>query len=97
MSILGPLLDWIDSLSSKRKFEMTMPESVYSRLEHIRVLTHSHSVTSVVRKALTLYDTLVPFAQDSSFTITIRHKDGLERELRLDDEAFFVVIVKNTN
>lgn len=97
MSILGPILDWIDSLSSKRTFEVTMPESVYARLEHIRALTHSHSVTSVVRKALTLYDTLVPFAQDPAFTIIISHKDGLERELRLDDEAFFVIIVKNAN
>jgi hypothetical protein len=51
-------------------------------MEHLRDKTGADSLTEVVRRAVTVYDVLVSAWQNGS-TVTIRNKDGTEREIIL--------------
>jgi hypothetical protein len=62
------------------RLNLELPERVRERLERVRVMSEADSLTEVIRRALSVYDTLLTTALEDGGQIILR-VDGKEREL----------------
>jgi len=65
---------------AKVRLNLELPERVRERLERVRVMSEADSLTEVIRRALSIYDTLLTTAIEDGGKIILR-VDGKEREL----------------
>ncbi len=67
---------------SRVRLNLDLPERVRERLERVRVLSESDSLTEVIRRALAVYDTLLTSTHEEGCKVIIRSGDGkTEREV----------------
>jgi hypothetical protein len=53
------------------------------RLDALRAQTEADTVTEVIRRALSVYDTLVTLQREEGAVVLVRTRDGQERRLLL--------------
>ena len=64
---------------AKVRLNLELPERVRERLERVRVMSEADSLTEVIRRALSIYDTLLTTSKEGGKIIL--QVDGKEREL----------------
>ncbi len=70
------------SSESKSRLNLELPERVRTRIEQIRVLAEADSMSEVIRRAISVYATLLRVTQDGD-RLVLRSANGEERELVL--------------
>lgn len=68
------------SNETKTRLSLELPERVRERLERVRVMSEADSLTEVIRRALSIYDTLLTTVIEDGGKIILQ-VDGKEREL----------------
>lgn len=71
------------SKEAKVRLNLELPERVRERLERVRELSESDSLTEVIRRALSVYDALLTTTHEEGGKVVLRGADGSERELLL--------------
>lgn len=70
-----------ESAKTKTRLSLELPERIRARMEELRTIGESDSLTEVVRRALALYDVVLTNATRDGQRIFLRAKDGTEREI----------------
>ena len=68
------------STEAKVRLNLELPERVRERLERVRVMSEADSLTEVIRRALSVYDTLLTTTIEEGGKVILQ-VDGKEREL----------------
>lgn len=71
------------STEPKVRLNLELPERVRERLERVREMSEADSLTEVIRRALTVYDTLLTTTVEDGGKILIQTPDGETKELFL--------------
>ncbi len=70
-----------EGAKAKTRLNLELPERIRSRLEDLRTMSESDSLTEVIRRALALYDVVLTNTKRDGQKIFLRDKDGTEREI----------------
>ncbi len=65
------------------RLNLKLPERMRGRLDALRAQTEADTVTEVIRRALSVYDTLVTLQREEGAVVLVRTRDGQERRLLL--------------
>lgn len=66
---------------SRVRLTLETSEPVRKRLEDLRNTTEADSLSEVIRRALTIYETFVVRTKDEKCKVFVRDEDGSEREI----------------
>lgn len=69
------------SKEARVRLNLDLPERVRERLERVRELSEADSLTEVIRRALTVYDTLLTTTREEGAKIKIHNSDGTISDL----------------
>jgi hypothetical protein len=70
-----------EGAKTKTRLNLELPERIRVRLEDLRTMSESDSLTEVIRRALALYDVVLTSTKRDGQKIFLRDKDGTEREI----------------
>ena len=67
--------------SPKTRLNIELPERWRLRLEQLRTVGASDSITEVVRRAVSIYDVLITAIRERGEKVILRSPGGAEREI----------------